>query len=180
MRIFSATLLTLLLTVSISFAQDAPQLDATTPPAASSGGKKVTLILTRGRSLEGELNLDTVSATTNFGSAEFPITKIDGVKLHSDEKDSCIFAFKNGDLVTGQISIESILVTTDWGQARVNVASIETIKLNPKGEFFKDSTGDATRWSYGETREVRRADTNRANQTGRPSPVRANTNGFGR
>ena len=144
--------LMILIVCPIALAQDI-KLEDNQPEGEAKG--TVVIVLTRGRQLKGDISsIKTIAASTSFGDAEFPIEKIEGIKLHIDEKDSCVFAFKNGDLVTGQLKFDKLSLATDWGDANINVASIETIKLNPKGEFFQDSTGGKARWRYGETREV--------------------------
>ena len=145
------------------------QDDPSPTPDAASADSNVVIMLTRNRQLEGELpGLQTVSVKTSFGEATFPIANIEGIKLHADEKDSCIFAFRNGDMVTAQLALDQITLSTDWGDASINTASIETIKLNTKGEFFQDTSAGKTVWRYGLTREIR-------SQQNSTTPARAGT-----
>ena len=139
---------------SLVLAQDdEPSVDKSKADAASD---TVIVNITRGRQIEGELvNFGDVKVKTSFGESSIPIQEIEGIKFHADEKDACIFAFKNGDLITGQLVVDKITVKTDWGDANINFASVETILINKRGEFYQDATVKGKpRWRFGETTEV--------------------------
>lgn len=137
---------------SVAIAQDEPTLTS-----GSSGDVAVTVQITGNGNfaLRGTMaNVNELSMKTKFGQATIPLTEINGVKLHADEKGSCVVAFKNGDIVTGQLDLEKISITTNWGDANIRVDNIEMILTNPKGSFFKDTAAGKTYWRFSETRPV--------------------------
>ena len=145
-------------------AQDSPPAASGSEAAASSTNDgDVVIELTKGRRITGELGaLSQVKLDTKFGEANIPLGEVDGIKLHIDENDSAVVAFKNGDVVTGQLKLETLEVSTDWGSANVKLASVETILMNKRGGFYQDSSDGKNRWRFGDTREM--ANTTRRQQ----------------
>jgi len=113
---------------------------------------KVYVSLDRNNDLSGTiLELESLKVETAFGAVSIPMSKIDGIKMHSDAKDNAVIAFKNGDLVTGKVILDVVKLKTEWGTAHINTAKVETI-TNAKGsKFFSDtSTGKAV-WRFSKT-----------------------------
>ena len=143
-------------------AQDANPTTSS-PTIENRNDADVVIELTKSRRITGELgSLTSVTLGTKFGEANIPLAEVDGVKLHVDENDSCVVAFKNGDVVTGQLKLEALEISTDWGSANVKLASVETILMNKRGSFYQDSADGKNRWRFGDTREL--ANTTRRQQ----------------
>ena len=137
------------------------QADTLSPAGkeATQQSKNVIVNISKGRQIEGELaGLDQIAVKTSFGDAKFTTSEIEGIKLNANEDGACIFAFKNGDLVTGKITLENLKIKTDWGEANIRIDSIEMIRINPNGEFYEDTTVEGKqRWRFGVTRELPQA-----------------------
>ena len=99
------------------------------------------------------LELDTLKVETAFGEVSIPMTKIDGIKMHSDAKDNAVIAFKNGDLVTGKVVLDTVKLKTRWGTAHINTEKVETITNSQDSRFYSDtSTGKAV-WRFTKSRD---------------------------
>lgn len=149
------------------YAQDATPTAADAGPSIQSNASdgEVVIELTKSRRITGELdNVSQVVLQTKFGEANIPLTEVDGIKLHIDENDSAVVAFKNGDVVTGLLKMDALAVSTDWGGANVKLASVETILMTKSGSFYQDSADGKNRWRFGDTREL--ANTTRRQQQG--------------
>lgn len=167
-------------------AQDAnPTETETASSMQSASDSEVVIELTKSRRITGELdNVSEVVLQTKFGEASIPLVEVDGIKLHIDENDSAVVAFKNGDVVTGQLKMDALAVSTDWGSANVKLASVETILMTKNGSFYQDTGDGKNRWRFGDTREVanttrRQQQPQRQNGFQRPAGAAAQPNRFG-
>ena len=171
MKIEICFLLIVILVASPAFAQDESAASGSSSPAIQSNNDDVIIELTKSRRLTGELgNVSEVKLQTKFGEANIPLSEVDGIKLHTDENDNAVVAFKNGDVVTGELKMDSLAITTDWGNASVKLASVETILLNKSGSFYQDSTDGKQRWRFGDTREIANTTSRRQAQPQRQQP----------
>ena len=139
---YSKIFLIALLAVPMAFASvDAQEL--------SSEGGKVFVSISRNNNISGKIvDLDTLKVETAFGVVSIPMTKIDGIKMHSDAKDNAVIAFKNGDLVTGKVVLDTVKLKTRWGTAHINTEKVETITNSQASRFYSDkSTGKAV-WRF--------------------------------
>lgn len=135
---------------SFATAQDEPSLSS-----ASSRDLTVAVQITGNTELKGSITgLSELKLQTKFGQVTIPLGEIEGAKMHADEKDSCVVAFKNGDIVTGAVTLDKISIATAWGDANIRIENIETVLVNQKGSFFKDSAQGKTYWRFSETRAV--------------------------
>ena len=152
-----------------AFAEDHPTLTT-----GGTGDFGVTVQITGNIALNGTMNnVNDLNLRTKFGQATIPLSEIDGLKLHADENDSCVVAFKNGDIITGQLELAKISVNTHWGDANIRVENIETILTNVKGSFFKDGAQGKTYWRFSETRTI---EDPRLSGTSSTRQTRPNTN----
>lgn len=156
---------------SFAAAQDEPSLTS-----GSSQDLNVVVQITGNAELKGAVTgLNQLKLTTKFGPVTIPLGEIEGAKMHSDEKDACVVAFKNGDIITGQLALDKVSIATAWGDANIRIENIETLLINAKGSFFKDSANGKTVWRFSETRPVaspqRRTSQAPSARTTRPNPV---------
>ena len=109
----------------------------------------VYVSISRNNSISGKVvDLGTVNVETAFGSVSIPLSKIDGIKMHSDAKDNAVIAFKNGDLVTGKVVLDTVKLKTRWGTAHINTDKVEMITNSQSSRFYSDtSTGKAV-WRF--------------------------------
>lgn len=138
----SKTFLIALLAIPMAFASVQAQ------ELASDSGK-VYVAISRNNNLSGKIvELDTLKVETEFGTVSIPMSKVDGIKMHSDAKDNAVIAFKNGDLVTGKIVLKTVKLKTQWGTAHINTEKVETITNSQNARFYSDtSTGKAV-WRF--------------------------------
>lgn len=135
---------------SFASAQDEPSLSS-----GSSQDLNVAVQITGNTELKGTITgLSELKLQTKFGQVTIPLSEIEGAKMHADEKDACVVAFKNGDIVTGAVALDKISIATEWGDANIRIENIETVLVNQKGSFFKDSAQGKTYWRFSETRAV--------------------------
>ena len=136
---------------SFAAAQDEPSLTS----GSSTRDLNVVVQITGNTELKGAITgLNQLKLQTKFGPVTIPLNEIEGAKMHSDEKDACVVAFKNGDIITGQLALDKVSIATAWGDANIRIENIETLLINAKGSFFKDSANGKTVWRFSETREV--------------------------
>lgn len=120
----------------------------TSQTTEGSQGESIFLRVNKDREIAGSsMELMEINVVTDFGEVEIPLAKIDGIKLHADETDSAVIAFKNGDLVTGKIALEVIKVKTNWGTAHVKTSQIDIITMNRNARFYTDAGGTGWRFS---------------------------------
>jgi len=154
---------------SFAAAQDEPSLTS----GSSTRELNVVVQITGNAELKGAVTgLNQLKLQTKFGPVTIPLGEIEGAKMHSDEKDACVVAFKNGDIITGQLALDKVSIATAWGDANIRIENIETLLVNAKGSFFKDSANGKTVWRFSETREVAspsRRTTAPSTRTARPS-----------
>ena len=138
-----STLIIALLAIPMAFAS----VDAQELAAPTSG--KVYVSIARNNDLSGAiLELETLKVETEFGTVSIPMSKVDGIKMHSDAKDNAVIAFKNGDLVTGKVVLDIVKLKTEWGTAHINTEKVETITNSRNSKFYSDtSTGKAV-WRF--------------------------------
>ena len=136
---------------SFATAQDEPSLMS----GSASRDLNVVVQITGNTELKGSITgLSELKLQTKFGQVTIPLGEIEGAKMHADEKDSCVVAFKNGDIVTGSVTLDKISIATAWGDANIRIENIETVLVNQKGSFFKDTAQGKTYWRFSETRAV--------------------------
>ena len=99
--------------------------------------------------LQGAIvELSDLKVQTAFGEVSIPMTKVDGVKMHSDAKDNAVIAFKNGDLVTGKVVLKVIKLKTEWGTAHVNTEKVETVMNSKSARFYADNSTGRPVWRF--------------------------------
>lgn len=108
---------------------------------------EIYLKVTQDREIVGApIAFNEINVATSFGDVTIPLAKIEGIKLHADEQDNAVIAFKNGDLVTGKISLDVIQVKTQWGTAHVKTPKINMLTMTPNAVFYADAKAGGWRF----------------------------------
>ena len=100
------------------------------------------------KSLAGELeDISEIKLTTKFGDITIPMEQIAGIRLHTDEDDSAVVVFTDGDVLTGVPEIPLLNLTTDWGKAEVEADSVQSITTTSNSKFTQQNSDFGTRWN---------------------------------
>lgn len=100
------------------------------------------------KSLAGELDeISEITMTTKFGEVVIPMEQIAGIKLHTDEDDSAVVVFVDGDVLTGVPTLPMLKLSTDWGKADVNPEAVQSITTTSNSKFSRQNTDFGTRWT---------------------------------
>jgi len=99
------------------------------------------------KSLAGELDeISEITLATKFGDVTIPMEQIAGIKLHTDDDDSAVVVFVDGDVLTGVPSLPMLKLSTDWGKAEVNPEAVRSITTTSNSKFSRQNTDFGTRW----------------------------------
>ncbi len=124
---------------------DAPAI--ATQPSQIISEDLVFVRLSDVKSLAGELDeISEITLTTKFGEVSIPMEQIAGIKLHTDEDDSAVVVFVDGDVLTGVPAIPMLNLSTDWGKAEVNPEAVQSITTTGNSKFSRSNTDFGTRW----------------------------------
>jgi len=99
------------------------------------------------KSLAGELDeISEITLATKFGEVTIPMEQIAGIKLHTDDDDSAVVVFVDGDVLTGVPTLPMLKLSTDWGNAEVNPEAVQSITTTSNSKFSRQNTDFGTRW----------------------------------
>lgn len=99
------------------------------------------------KSIAGELkDLESISMTCKFGEVTIPLEQIAGIQMHTDENNSAVIIFNDGDALTGVPNIPTLTLMTDWGKAEVLPEAIKSITTTANSKFTRKNTDFGTRW----------------------------------
>jgi len=100
------------------------------------------------KSLAGELDeISEITLTTKFGEITIPMEQVAGIKLHTDEDDSAVIVFVDGDVITGVPSLPTLQLSTDWGKAEINPEAVQSITTTSNSKFSRQNTDFGRRWT---------------------------------
>ena len=100
------------------------------------------------KSLAGELDdISEIKLTTKFGDITIPMEQIAGIRLHTDEDDSAVVVFNDGDVLTGIPELPTLNLTTDWGKAEIESDSVQSITTTAKSKFTQQNSDFGSRWN---------------------------------
>ena len=118
---------------------DAPAMAST--PSEIINEDLVFIRLSDVKSLAGELEeMSEIKLTTKFGDITIPMEQIAGIRLHTDEDDSAVVVFTDGDVLTGVPEIPLLNLTTDWGKAEVEAESVQSITTTSNSKFTQQNS----------------------------------------
>ena len=91
-------------------------------------------------------NMKSLKVETDFGTIDFPLSRIAGIRFNSDAADEVSIISATGDSLSGKIDQTKIVLATRWGDETIPLDKLESITYSRDVKFLKGDPKLGRRW----------------------------------